>query len=41
MKRVNNLYQQISMGDMLRLYQRQVKVNTKNKHKIYKLQMQK
>ena len=38
MKRVNNLYQQISMGDMLRLYQRQVKVNTKNKHKIYKFE---
>ena len=38
MKRVNNLYRQISMGDMLRLYQKQVKVNTKNKHKIYKFE---
>lgn len=38
MKRVNNLYQQISMGDMLRLYQKQVRANTKNKHKIYKFE---
>ena len=38
MKRVNNLYQQISMGDMFRLYQKQVRANTKNKHKIYKFE---
>ena len=38
MKRVNNLYQQMSMKDMLRLYQKQVRANTKNKHKIYKFE---
>lgn len=38
MKRVNDLYQQMSMKDMLRLYQKQVRANTKNKHKIYKFE---
>ena len=34
MKRIRNLYDSVSMEDIIRVYRRQIRVNTKNKYKI-------
>ena len=34
MKRRRNLYDSVSMEDIIKVYRRQIRVNTKNKYKI-------
>lgn len=34
MKRIQNLYDSVSMKDIIRVYKKQIRVNTKNKYKI-------
>ena len=38
MKRRRNLYDSVSMEDIIKVYRRQIRVNTKNKYKIRKFE---